>query len=195
MRVAGGAISSIATHDEELAARLAAGDEQALGELFREYGPYAKAVAVRVTGSSALAEEVVQEAFLSVWQHAGNYRRELGSLRGWLFAAVHNRAVDSVRREEAIRRRTQSEEALHIPEAEDVADAVAHTDEIERQRRRVRQALGTLPEEQRRVLEQMYFEGRTQAAISSETGLPLGTVKSRTLLAMRRLRKELGVDS
>jgi len=188
-------IRSVATHDEDLAARLAAGDEQALRELYREYGPYAKAVALRVTASPTLAEEVVQEAFLSVWQHAGNYRGELGSLRGWLFAAVHNRAVDSVRREEAIRRRTQSEEALHIPEAEDIADAVAHTDEVERKQRRIRQALETLPDEQRTVLEQMYFEGRTQVAISKETGLPLGTVKSRTLLAMRRLRKELGVDS
>jgi len=187
-------IRNVAAHDEDLVVRLASGDEQALRELFRVYGPYAKAVAMRVVGSSALAEEVVQEAFLSVWQHAGDYHKERGSLRGWLFATVHNRAVDCVRREQAIRRRTQDEEALRIPEAEDIADAVADTAELRQHQRLVRQALDSLPVEQRNVLEQMYFEGRTQAAISQETGLPLGTVKSRTLLAMRRLRRELEVD-
>jgi len=187
-------IRSVAAHDEELAARLASGDEQALRELFRAYGPAAKAVAQRIVGSPTLADEVVQEAFLSVWQHAGNYRKELGSLRGWVFTAVHNRAVDAVRREEAIRRRAAEEATLRIPDADDVADAVVEYDEIAEQRRRVRRALEQLPPEQRAVLEQMYFEGRTQSVIAQETGLPLGTVKSRTLLAMRRLRKELGVD-
>jgi RNA polymerase sigma-70 factor (ECF subfamily) len=187
-------IRSVAAHDEELAARLASGDEEALRELFRTYGPGAKAVAQRIVGSPTLADEVVQEAFLSVWQHAGNYRKELGSLRGWVFAAVHNRAVDAVRREQAIRRRVQEEETLHIPDADDIADEVVESDEVAEQRRRIRRALEHLPAEQRAVLERMYFEGRTQAAISEETGIPLGTVKSRTLLAMRRLRKELGVD-
>jgi RNA polymerase sigma factor (sigma-70 family) len=188
-------IRSVAAHDEELAARLASRDEQALRELFRAYGPSARAVAQRIVGSPTLADEVVQEAFLSVWQHAPNYRKELGSLRGWVFAAVHNRAVDAVRREQAIRRRAQEEETLRIPDADDVAEAVVESDELAEQQRRVRRALEQLPAEQRAVLERMYFEGRTQAAISKETGVPLGTVKSRTLLAMRRLRKELGVDS
>src|SRR5438552_2281441 len=178
-----GVARNVAAADEELIRRVADGDEQALRELFATYGPYAKALALRIVASAALAEEVVQEVFLSVWQHAAEYRPELGSVRAWLFAAVHNRAVDSVRREEAFRRRAQ-EEAVLIPEAgePDVAELVAESDELALRRKRMRAALEQLPEEQRRVLELMYFEGRTQSAIARETGIPLGTVKSRTLL-------------
>jgi RNA polymerase sigma-70 factor, ECF subfamily len=192
---AGRILHKVAGPDEELIARVADGDEEALRELFRAHGPYAKALALRVVASPTLAEEVVQEVFLSVWQHARDYRAELGTVRAWLYAAVHNRAVDSVRREEAHRRRAQ-QEAVLIPEVEeaDVADDVAETvDQIGR-RKRVRTAIAHLPDEQRAVIELMYFGGRTQAAIALETGLPLGTVKSRSLLAMRRLRKELVED-
>ena len=105
-------LHKVAGPDEELIRRVAAGDEEALRELFRAHGPYAKALALRVVASPTLAEEVVQEVFLSVWQHAGEYRAELGSVRAWLYAAVHNRAVDSVRREEAYRRRAQQEAVL-----------------------------------------------------------------------------------
>ena len=187
-----GVVRNVAAADEELIRRVADGDEQALRELFATYGPYAKALALRIVASAALAEEVVQEVFLSVWQHAAEYRPELGSVRAWLFAAVHNRAVDSVRREEAFRRRAQ-EEAVLIPElvGGDASEAIAESEHLAEQRRRVRAALDQLPDEQRTVVELMYFEGRTQATIALETGLPLGTVKSRSLLAMRRLRREL----
>ena len=183
---------SVASPDQELLQRIARGDEAALRELFTTYGPHAKALAQRVVASPALAEEVVQEVFLAVWRNAGDYRPELGSVRAWLFAAVHNRAVDSVRREESFRRRAQ-DEAVLIPDAgePDVADVVAESDELGPGRKQMRAALAQLPEEQRAVLELMYFGGRTQSAISRETGIPLGTVKSRTLLGMRRLRKEL----
>jgi RNA polymerase sigma-70 factor (ECF subfamily) len=188
-------VHKVAGPDEELIVRVAGGDEEALRELFRSYGPYAKALALRIVASATLAEEVVQEVFLSVWQHAGEYRAELGSVRSWLFAAVHNRAVDSVRREEAFRRRAQ-QEAVLIPEVEeaDVADAIVESEDQIDRRRRIREALDHLPKEQRAVVELMYFEGRTQSTIALETGLPLGTVKSRSLMAMRRLRKELGRD-
>src|SRR6478735_6123318 len=80
-------VHKVAGPDEELIVRVAGGDEEALRELFRSYGPYAKALALRIVASATLAEEVVQEVFLSVWQHAGEYRAELGSVRSWLFAA------------------------------------------------------------------------------------------------------------
>jgi RNA polymerase sigma-70 factor (ECF subfamily) len=186
----------MASADQMMVERIARGDESALRELFVAYGPHAKALAQRVVASPTLAEEVVQEVFLAVWRNAGDYRPELGSVRAWLFTAVHNRAVDSVRREESFRRRAQ-DEAVLIPEAgePDVAELVAENDELALRRKRMRAALDQLPDEQRSVLELMYFKGRTQAAISQETGIPLGTVKSRTLLGMRRLRKELeGID-
>jgi RNA polymerase sigma-70 factor (ECF subfamily) len=192
----GEVFSSVATADQELLQRIAGGDEAALRELFTTYAPHAKALAQRVVASPALAEEVVQEVFLSVWRSAGDYRPELGSVRAWLFAAVHHRAVDSVRREESFRRRAQ-EEAVLIPEAgePDIAEVVAESDDLALRRTRMRAALAQLPEDQRRVLELMYFEGRTQSAIAQQTGIALGTVKSRTLLGMRRLRKELeGID-
>jgi RNA polymerase sigma-70 factor (ECF subfamily) len=192
----GEVVADVPTADQELVKRVARGDEAALRELFTTYSPHAKALAQRIVASSALAEEVVQEVFLAIWRNAGDYRPELGSVRAWLFAAVHHRAVDSVRREESFRRRAQ-EEAVLIPEAgePDVAELVAESDELALRRKRMREALEQLPKEQRRVLELMYFEGRTQVAIAQETGLPLGTVKSRTLLGMRRLRKELeGID-
>jgi RNA polymerase sigma-70 factor, ECF subfamily len=187
-------IRSAALGDDDLVRRLAKGDEQAFREFFRTYSPFAKALALRIVSSPGLAEDVVQEVFLSVWQHAADYRGELGSVRAWLFAAVHNRAVDAVRREEAFRRRAQDEVAVLIPEAEDVAEIVTETQELAERRQRILAALEQLPAEQRAVVERMYFEGRTQATIAHETGLPLGTVKSRSLLAMRRLRKELEVD-
>ena len=185
----------MAPEGDDLLRRIADRDESALRELFREYAPYAMGLAVRIVGSPVLAEEVVQEVFLSVWQHAGDYRSELGSVRAWLFASVHNRAVDCVRREEAFRRRAH-EEAVLIPELEeaDVAESVADSAGVADTRMRIRAALDQLPFEQRDVVERMYFEGRTQATIAVETGLPLGTVKSRSLLAMRRLRKELELD-
>jgi RNA polymerase sigma factor (sigma-70 family) len=189
-------IADMASADQLLLERVTLGDEAALRDLFTTYAPHAKALAQRVVASPTLAEEVVQEVSLAVWRNARDYRPELGSVRAWLFAAVHNRAVDSVRREESFRRRAQ-DEAVLIPEAgePDVAELVAESDELALRRKRMREALDRLPGEQRTVLELMYFEGRTQAAISHETGIPLGTVKSRTLLGMRRLRKELeGID-
>jgi RNA polymerase sigma-70 factor (ECF subfamily) len=191
---AGVLVRSVALGDEELLRRLAEGDERALRDLFAAYGPYARALALRVVGSPTLADEVVQEAFLSIWQHARNYRRERGSVRAWLFATVHNRAVDCVRREEAYRRRAQDEETVVVLDAEDVAESVAELQELANRRREIREALQRLPAEQRAVLELMYFEGKTQAAIAAETGIPLGTVKSRTLLGMRRLRKDLEIE-
>jgi RNA polymerase sigma-70 factor (ECF subfamily) len=139
---------------------------------------------------SFLAEEIVQEAFLALWRDPGSYREERGSFRAWLMSTVHHRAVDVVRREETQRKRAREE----LPDAErqaDVGDLVAEQADLAGSRVRVRQALGEIPAAQRQVLELMYFEGKTQTAIAEELQLPLGTVKSRTLLGMRRLRTML----
>jgi RNA polymerase sigma-70 factor (ECF subfamily) len=177
--------------DRELVGRVAAGDEDAFRLLFRRYGPVARALALRVVRQPFLAEEIVQEAFLALWRHPASYRDDRGSVRGWLMATVHHRAVDLVRREEAQRRRA---EAADPPDdaMEDVAEAVTESADLEERRAAAVAALKELPQEQRQVLEMMYYQGKSQSQIAAETGVPLGTVKSRTLLGMRRLRALIG---
>jgi RNA polymerase sigma factor (sigma-70 family) len=141
--------------DRELARRVAAGDERSFRHLFRRYGPMAKALAVRIVRQPFLAEEVVQEAFLALWREPGSYREDRGTFRAWLMAAVHHRAVDLVRREEAHRRRAElwERDAEQSLIGEDVAQAVVDEAETVRARARVRLALENLPPEQREVLE------------------------------------------
>jgi len=177
--------------DRDLMKRIASGDREAFRRLFRRYAPTGMSLAHRVLRQPHLAEETVQEAFLSVWRNPGGYDAERGSVRAWLMSTVHHRAVDLVRREEAQRRR--SEEAILDAGGvtEDPADLVVEEIGLPQERAAVRGALDDLPPEQRQVIELMYFEGMSQSKISERLGLPLGTVKSRTLLAMRRLRASL----
>ena len=179
--------------DREMVRRVVAGDESAFRDLFRGYGPMAKALAMRVVRQAHLAEEIVQEAFLALWREPGSYQEDRGSVRSWLLAAVHHRAVDTVRREESQRRRTQAA-APDVVDLPDVGQQVVEETYAARSRQRVREALQEIPEEQRRVLDLMYFQGKTQSTIASELSLPLGTVKSRALLAMRRLRAMLAEE-
>jgi RNA polymerase sigma factor (sigma-70 family) len=179
--------------DQELVARLRASDEEAFRALFDRYASTAKALALRIVRQTHLAEEIVQEVFLAVWRSPDGYDGARGSVRAWLMGMVHHRAVDAVRREEAHRRRADSVAAetrddIAADHAEDVVEAIGRPEE----RRVVRAALDELPAEQRDVLELMYFSGLTQTQVAERTGLPLGTVKSRTLLGMRRMRTALG---
>jgi RNA polymerase sigma factor (sigma-70 family) len=178
--------------DDELLRRVRSGDDHAFRELFARYAPVANALAHRLVRQTHLAEEIVQEAFLSLWRNPERYDRSKGSERSWLMGAVHHRAVDVVRREESQRRRAgRSATALEVLVEDPVDELVAEVDRP-REQAMVRQALDDLPEEQRDVIAKMYFEGSTQRQIAEQTGLPLGTVKSRTLLGMRRLRAILG---
>jgi RNA polymerase sigma-70 factor (ECF subfamily) len=179
------------TRDRELVLRIGKGDQDAFRGLFGRYAPSAKALALRVVRQSNLAEEIVQEAFMALWKNPDGYDQQRGSVKSWLMGMVHHRAVDLVRREEAHRRRTERA----IPEAmetePDPAQQVVDEVGAPGERAAVRAALGELPLEQRRVIELMYFGGRSQSQIAAELDLPLGTVKSRTLLGMRRLRGAL----
>jgi len=143
---------------------------------------------IRILGDRALAEEVLQEVFLSVWRKAGAYDGARGSVRSWLLTQIHHRAVDVVRHEEAERRRN----ANQTPDvAEHAIDDVVEESWISSRREQVRDALKDLPQEQREVLELAYYGGMTQKQVAERTGLPIGTVKSRTLAAMKRLRATL----
>ena len=178
--------------DEDLLQRVGAGDEHAFRELFGRYAAVAHALAFRSVRQAQLAEEIVQEAFLAVWRTPDRYDAARGSVRSWLMGTVHHRAVDAVRREQAQRRRAEQASGLGPGIVEDPVDDVLAAIDLPRERRLVRAALGELPEEQRDVIQRMYFDGLSQSQIAERTGLPLGTVKSRTLLAMRRLRAHLG---
>jgi len=170
--------------DGDLLARIAARDDAALGLLYDRYSRLALGLAYRVLGDRGQAEDVVQEAFLSVWRRAASFDARRGSPRGWLTTIVHNAAIDRRRG----RFRHQQDEVDIDDHAwrltgDDVWEDVSRTLD----REQVRRALAEIPVEQRQTLELAYFGGLTQTEIAERTGEPLGTVKSRARLGLRRL--------
>ena len=178
--------------DRELLGRVREGDPEgaAFRELFRRNAAVAKSVALRVTRSDQLAEEAVQEGFLQLWRAPERFDEARATVRRWLLTMVHARAVDLVRREQSQRRRTEevaAEPVVVLDPADDVVADIARPAEAAS----VRAALASLPDAQRQVIELMYFAGVSQTGVAERLGLPLGTVKSRALLAMRKLRTAL----
>ncbi len=186
-----GTIDVSEARDRDLMRRLQTHDEEAFRGLFSRYAPTAKALALRVVRQQHLAEEIVQEAFMAVWRNPGAYEEQRGSVKTWLMGMVHHRAVDAVRREESQRRRAETEASMTAAETIDHAEDIVDQLGAPQEEAAVRSALGGLPQEQRAVLQMMYFDGLSQSQIAEKNGLPLGTVKSRTLLGMRRLRTAL----
>jgi RNA polymerase sigma factor (sigma-70 family) len=177
--------------DLELHRRLSAGDRDAFDELYRRYGAPAFGLAFRVTGQQVLAQDVVHDAFMALWRAPEAYDPARGAFRTFFLSLVHHRAVDTVRREERLRRRQDRAANLEPLAVEDTAEGVIDTADIQVRRREVRAALETLPPEQRQVLELAYFAGMTQVQIADRIQVPIGTVKTRTLAAMRKLRRVL----
>lgn len=178
--------------DRDLLAGMARREEASLRELYRRYGPASFGLALRVTRDRSFAEDVVQEVFLAAWERASVFDDARGSVRSWLLTQIHHRAVDRVRRESATRRRNLTL-TLPDPDQEPTApdEHVAEGDWLRRRREAVRAALVHLPREQQEALQLAYFEGCTQREIAERVGVPLGTVKSRTITAMRALRAKL----
>ena len=177
--------------DADLVRRIRAGDRGAIADLYDRFRRPAFALARRILADDGLAEDVLQDVFLSVWRDLGAFDRERGSFSAWLMAAVHHKAVDAVRREESQRRRrarAETELALAAPTAaRDVEEEV----DSRLSSARVRAALEQLPDAQREALALAYYGGYTQREVAALTGAPLGTVKTRMLAGMRRLREEL----
>ena len=176
--------------DADLHRRVAFRDRRAFEELYRRYATAAYGLALRVTGQDSLAQDVVHDAFLAMWRAPEAYDPARGTFRAFFLSLVHHRAVDVVRREERLRRRA-SRVNPDSEVGEDVADDVVRDAWLAVRRRQVRDALHQLPPEQRQVLELAYFGGYTQARIAEELGVPLGTVKTRTFAAMRKLQRLL----
>jgi RNA polymerase sigma-70 factor (ECF subfamily) len=177
--------------DLELHRRISDRDREAFEELYRRYAPSAYGLALRVLGQDAIAQEVVHDAFLALWRAPEAFDPGRGPFRSFFLSLVHHRAVDAVRREERLRRRTERASNLEPVEDEDVADGVVETSYLRSRRGEIRQAVASLPPEQRRVIELAYFDGYTQSRIADMLQIPLGTVKTRTLAAMRKLRRVL----
>ncbi len=172
--------------DAALLMRIAGGDEQALAALYDRHGPRAFSLALRILGDPETAEEVVLDVFWSIWQHAGTFMPERSRFTTWLYAMVRNRAIDALRR-----RRVRPPRAYEIePESAEAAaadptvEALAEAEELSRA---IREAMAALPEAQRQVLELAYFRGWSHREIAEYLGEPLGTVKSRLHLALRKL--------
>jgi RNA polymerase sigma-70 factor (ECF subfamily) len=177
-----------ATTDEELVARLAAGvDEEALSELYDRYQAVMYGLAMRITNDAALAQDAVQEAFVGVWRNASRYAEGRASVRTWMIAIAHHRAIDIVRRRRAISPLPEFDEVHEALTAPDVWPEVARAADAAE----VRRAMSTLPEAQRKSIELAYFSGLTQTEIAEREGIPLGTVKSRVRLGLGALRREL----
>jgi RNA polymerase sigma-70 factor (ECF subfamily) len=169
--------------DEELIRRVAKGDDLALSELYDRYSRPVYATGIRLFGDAHLAEELVQDAFTNVWRRALSFDSSRASFATWLYRITRNRAVDLNRRRQA-RPLSAGEEPLRNvsggPEPEGGVDGWD-----------VARALSRIPEEHREVLTLAYFEGLSQREISRRTGIPLGTIKSRTTAALKRLHRSL----
>ena len=175
--------------DEDVMTLVQAGDPRAFEVLFDRHSGAAFSLAYRMVGNRVTAEDVSQEAFLSIWRSRLRYRSDRGSVRTWVLGIVHHRAIDALRRNLVHDRRRATaeglEERLEAPELTDVE--VARRDEASQ----VRSAIGTLPSEQSRVVELAYFGGFTHSQIAEMLGTPIGTVKGRMRLGLEKLRREL----
>ncbi len=172
--------------DDELIRRLAHGDERALAELYDRYGRPAYRLAVRILRDTSLAEDAVQDAFLTAWRTAAAFDPSRGSAATWLMTLVHRRAVDVVRRED--RRRAGPLDDAPVASGEATDEAA----ELRERRRSVQAALAKLGEGEREALELAYYGGLSQSEIAARLGVPLGTIKSRMFTGLARMRDALG---
>ena len=171
--------------DEALVALVARADEEALAELYDRFGRVAYGLALRIVRDPSLAEDAVQDGFLTVWRSASHFVAERAKASTWILTLVHRRAVDVVRREQP--RRAAPLEAAPQPTVESTEEQAW----LQLQRDRVQEALRRLPDKQREALELAYYGGFTQSELADRLGEPLGTIKSRMFSGLARLRELL----
>ena len=176
--------------DEDLMDHVREGDPNAFSVIYDRHSSAAFSLAYRMVGRRNMAEDVVQEAFLSLWRAGARYDAARGSVRTWVLGIVHNRAIDALRRATVHDSRRASDEGMEERfEAPDRTDAEAAR---RSEAGEVRAALGALPPDQLRVIELAYFGGFTHSEIAEMLDTPLGTVKGRMRLGLEKLRGVLG---
>ena len=174
--------------DISVVQRLAAGDRDAVAELYDRHAARIMGLAIRIVRNSSDAEDVVQEVFSQAWRTAPNYQPARGTVAGWLLMMARTRAIDRLRSRQARRDAADGADLDGLP-----ADVAPVSEQLiaSQQAARVREAMMTLPVEQRAALELAYFEGLTQTEIAERTQTPLGTVKTRIRTALTSLRRSV----
>jgi RNA polymerase sigma-70 factor, ECF subfamily len=180
MRVSGTQVSD-PKDERALIARIRAGDESAMSDLYYRYSGIVYGVALRVLGSTAAAEDVLQEVFLQLWRNPQAFDADRGKLAPWLAVIARNRAIDLLRK----RPMEEDIEELPIATGVNIEDEASERIAIDK----VRGVLALLPADQRKALEMAFFEGMTHTEIAGKTGEPLGTVKTRIRYGLLALRK------
>ena len=175
--------------DEEVMQLVQGGNPRAFELMYDRHGGAAFSLAYRMVGNKVTAEDITQEAFLSIWRSRLRYDQARGSVRTWVLGIVHNRAIDALRRGTVHERRRETLDGVEERhEAKERTDVEAARRE---EARSVHSALDTLPEEQRRTIELAYFGGFSHSQIADMLGMPLGTVKGRMRLGLEKMRLQL----
>lgn len=179
--------------DEELIADLGRGDADALGLLYDRYRRLAMAVAYRILGDATAAEDCLQDAFLQVWRNNASFHPERGSVKSWLLTIVRNAAIDRHRGREGRARQDRPIDEVEYLLGED-DDPFARAAES-MQAEQIQAAILTLPDEQREAIILAFFNGLTHQEIAERMGVPLGTVKGRMRLGLKKLRQQLAQEA
>jgi RNA polymerase sigma-70 factor (ECF subfamily) len=176
--------------DEDVMQLVRRGDARAFEVIYERHSSAAFSLAYRMVGARGAAEDVTQEAFLSLWRSGGRYDRARGSVRTWVLGIVHHRAIDALRRSTVHDKRRAGDEGI-----EERFEAPERTD-VQAARREeagtVRHALSSLPADQSQVIELAYFGGFTHTEIADMLDAPVGTVKGRMRLGLKKMRAQLG---
>lgn len=186
-------MDGVQSDDEDIVVLLGKGDDRGLELLYERYSRLVYSLTLKIVQNQQVAEELTQEVFVRVWQQSATFRRERGRFATWLLGIAHHIAVDEIRRRKA-RPQQVHENPQSLRPAPELADAAPEPAEQVLggiRREYIVEALSRLPDTQREVIELSYFGGLTQSQIAERKGEPLGTIKTRTRLALNRLRMNL----
>ena len=185
----------VETTDAELVHRVSLGDTAALEALYNRYARVVYSFAMRIVSDPMLAEEILQEVFVRTWRQADRFQRSRGNFGSWLLSITHNLAIDEIRKRQ---RRPQKSDSVDVSDAlfglVDEATNVEEAAQASALRMRIKTALLTLPDAQRDAIELAFFSGMSQREISAHLDIPLGTIKTRMRLGLKKLRLELEPD-